>query len=74
MKGIAPGKAPTKTDNEVTDFKGVYTQVYKNIDIAPKNAVLKLMYCKIKIPKRAKTVAIVAATILLILPLGKGLF
>ena len=44
------------------------------IDKAPKSAVLKLMYCKIKIPKTANTVAIVAATILLILPLGKAGF
>ena len=35
IKGIAPGKAPTKTDKEVIVFNGVYMLVYKNMEIAP---------------------------------------
>ena len=43
IKGIAPGKAPTKTESGVFCFKGVYKHVYKNVEILAKNAVLILI-------------------------------
>lgn len=43
IKGMAPGKAPTNTESGVSVFRGVYTQVYKKIEIAPNIAVLGLM-------------------------------
>ena len=36
IKGIAPGKAPTKTENDVLRFKGVYAKTYSNNDSKPK--------------------------------------
>ena len=43
MKGIAPGKAPTNTESGVFCFKGVYKQVYINVETLAKKAVLILI-------------------------------
>ena len=39
MNGMAPGIAPTNTDNGVRVLSGVYAQVYKKTEIAPNMAV-----------------------------------
>ena len=52
---MAPGKAPTKTDNGVLVFSGVYKLTYINIEIAPNIAVLGLiMYSTVKPTKVSK--------------------
>ena len=50
IKGMAPGIAPTKTERGVIVFKGVYKQVYINIAIDPKRAVLGFILYKTTTP------------------------
>jgi hypothetical protein len=48
---MAPGNAPTKTENEVVLFKGVYANTYRSTDKAPKNPQYRLIMNKNNTPK-----------------------
>jgi hypothetical protein len=74
MKGIAPGKAPTKTARGVLVLSGVYIHTYKKIEIPPKNAVLVLIVYNTNKPRTVNMIAIIKADCTLILPEGKGRF
>src|SRR5690606_6300480 len=74
IKGMAPGKAPTKTASGVIVFKGVYTLVYKNMEIAPNMAVFGFKKYKLTIPTNVRITARVMAVFTDILPDGMGLF
>src|SRR5690606_41022904 len=74
INGMAPGMAPTKTDSGVFVFRGVYTHVYKKIEIAPNMAVCLLMLYKIIIPNNVKRDAIIKAVLTDIRPEGIGRF
>jgi hypothetical protein len=71
---MAPGIAPTNTANGDTGFKGVYAQVYKNIEIAPKRALFGLIPYNMPSPTMVNIIAKIIAVVLDILPVGRGLF
>jgi hypothetical protein len=71
---MAPGIAPTNTAKGETGFKGVYAQVYKKIDIAPKRALFGFMPYNMPKPIIVNIIAKIVAMVLDILPVGSGLF
>lgn len=71
---MAPGKAPTKTDSEVTDFKGVYTLVYKKMETAPNIADLGFIEYSKTSPVMVNALATNKATLGVIRPEGTGRF
>ena len=74
IKGMAPGKAPTNTDNEVFCFNGVYTQAYKKMDKLAKKAVLRFIKYRVETPTKVKTTPINKAVLDCIRPAGNGRF
>lgn len=74
IKGIAPGKAPTKTESGVKVFNGVYKLTYMKIEIAPNMAVFGFTLYNIINPKMVRIVPKMNANCLDILPDGNGRF
>ena len=74
MKGKAPGIAPTKTDKGVTNFSGVYTEVYKKIDTAASSATFELIIYNMNNPIIVDNTAKTKAVFTEILFVGSGLF